>query len=664
VQLTAAGAVSMVPTVGYASAYGGGTTFSVSPALPAGLSLAPLTGLITGKLQGNSPSTQYTITAKNAGGSVTAVVTIGASGVVAPSTLLTQDCGVAQTFAGGAVALGGVCSFNGNKQSVSLGAVSLNGASATFLAWVSFTTFTTWSRVFDCVNVMITNTNTDGGLYLQGQGWTQIVSAVTAGTWNLVVGVENAQTGVQTLFFNNGAQSATSTGSFPAISSCNLGLSGWDVDTGLNGYIDRFDIIPAVYAASDVAAVYAIAVSSLSYSPSSLQVALSAAVSMVPTVAYAGPYGGGCTYAISPALPAGISINRMTGVISGSSALNSGPIQYTITATNAGGHVSAVVSLQVGIAGAVSFSWDGTAGGAGALIQLVVYTTTAAGVVGLKATFGGYVSTVAGVTSVTSQTVTIQPGEYLAQVTSWYSGSMITGFKFVTSLGKTWGPYGLSAGNGDVQSVASKALVKIAGSSVAAGLIYPLSFTWSTGPTGTVPFGTVSGGSFNIASPRQSGAVCVPSSTFVPVQTITFFLYNGKGTSVPNYIAGLEISSGGVPSLIVGTFAWPDTTGTITTQMVVIPSGDTLNRWDINTCNIAPGDNQMCGVTITSTAGAVWVVGTTAAQATAANAAPYLVPLNYAQNAPSCAFRGFFGTYSSVTQNGQSISFIPGALVE
>jgi len=134
---------------------------------------------------------------------------------------------------------------------------------------------------------------------------------------------------------------------------------------------------------------------------------------------------------------------------------------------------------------------------------------------------------------------------------------------------------------------------------------------------------------------------------------------------VPNYICGLEISSGGVPSLIVGTFTWPDTTGTISTQMVVIPPGDTLNRWDVNTCNISPGNNnQMCGVTITSTAGVVWNVGTTAAQATNANAAPYLVPLNYAQNAPSCAFRGFYGTYQSVPQNGQSISFIPGFLVE
>jgi len=280
-------------------------------------------------------------------------------------------------------------------------------------------------------------------------------------------------------------------------------------------------------------------------------------------------------------------------------------------------------------------------------------------VVGLQATFGGYVSPVAGVTSATSQIVTIQPGEYLAQVTSWSSGIMLTGLRFVTSLGKTWGPYGLSAGNGVVQAVASQAVVQIGVSPMATGLIYPLTLTWSAGPTGTVPFGTASGGSFNIASPRQSNTNCAPSFLFVPVQTVTFFLYNGKGTSVPNYICGMEISAGGVPSLIVGTFAWPDTTGTITTQTIVIPPNDYLNRWDINTCNIAPGANQMCGVTITSFKGVVWVVGTTAAQATAANASPSLIQLNYLQNAPSCAFRGFWGNYQALTQNGISISYLP-----
>jgi len=506
----------------------------------------------------------------------------------------------------------------------------------------------------------MSNANSNPDLYFQSAFYGQISGVLTANQWFLVVGTFNPQTSTGSMYYNSGSNGQSFSGALQyPLATCNLGWSTWDVDQGFNGYIDQFNVVSGIFQPSDVNNVYTIAVNSLSYTPSSLQVSLSAAVSMVPKLGFAGSFGGGCTFSVSPALPAGISLNPLTGVISGSSTLNTGPTTFTITASNAGGKVTTAVSLQVGIAGAVSFSWDGTAAGAGALTQLVVYTTAAGGVVGLQATFGGYVSTVAGETSATSVTVTIQPGEYLAQVTSWFSGVMITGFRFTTSLGKTWGPYGLSAGNGDVQAVASQAVVKIAGSSLATGLIYPLTFSWSAGPTGTVPFGTVSGGGFNVASPRQSNANCAPSYSFVPVQTVTFFLYNGKGTAVPNYICGVEISSGGVPSLIVGTFTWPDTTGTITTQTVVIPPNDSLNRWDINTCNIAPGANQMCGVTITSTKGVVWNVGTTAAQASAAGASPYLVQLNYAQNAPSCAFRGFWGNYQTLTQNGVSISYLP-----
>jgi len=583
------------------------------------------------------------------------------------TTILTEDCNTAGVRNGGAVALGGVCTFVGeSKQYDDLGAISLNGVSSTFLAWASWSEFRSWSRIYDCGWVLLSNTNTDNGVYLEAQYWLQIVGALPTNQWVLLVATLNAQTNTQYLYLNGGTQSSSSTGTpFPAIVGCRLGLSNWDVDAGFSGLIDRFDIIPSLLAPSDVKNIYNIAVSGLSYSPSSSAVALSTSVSFVPTVTYASQFGGGTTYTISPALPVGITLNPLTGVISGSSAVGGAATQYTIIGKNAGGQASAVITLQVGAAGASPFTWDGTAAGAGALTQLVVYTT-AAGVVGLKATFGGYVSAVVGLASGTAQTITIQPGEFVAKFTSWFSATIVTGIQVTTSLGKIWGPYGLSAGNGDTQVVAGQALVIISGSATASNLIYPLKFTWSAGPTGTAPFGTISGGAFNVASPRQSGGNCAPSLTFVPVQTVTFFLYTGPGTAVPNYISGMSIAVAGVTSVIVGppAFSWPDTTGTITTQTVVIPPNDYLNRWDIVTCNIAPGSNQMCGVTITSSKGVVWNVGTTTAQATAANAAPYLVPLNYLQNAPSCAFRGIYGNYQTLTQNGHTISFIPGALVE
>ncbi len=86
----------------------------------------------------------------------------------------------------------------------------------------------------------------------------------------------------------------------------------------------------------------AVAPSALSYSPASQTVRQGTAITaMTPTIS-----GGTPTYTISPALPAGLSINATTGVISGSlTATQTGTVTYTITAANSGGSVTATVSL-------------------------------------------------------------------------------------------------------------------------------------------------------------------------------------------------------------------------------------------------------------------------------------------------------------------------------
>jgi hypothetical protein len=71
----AAGAIAsaspVLTTAGFPAA-----TFSVSPALPAGLSLNAATGAISGTPTAVTASALYTITALNGGGSTTATVTI------------------------------------------------------------------------------------------------------------------------------------------------------------------------------------------------------------------------------------------------------------------------------------------------------------------------------------------------------------------------------------------------------------------------------------------------------------------------------------------------------------------------------------------------------------------------------------------------------------
>jgi gliding motility-associated-like protein len=91
-----------------------------------------------------------------------------------------------------------------------------------------------------------------------------------------------------------------------------------------------------------LAVINAVAPSSLSYSPATQTVRQGTAITaMTPTIS-----GGAPTYTISPSLPAGLSINATTGVISGTlTAAQTGTVTYTITATNTGGSTTATVSL-------------------------------------------------------------------------------------------------------------------------------------------------------------------------------------------------------------------------------------------------------------------------------------------------------------------------------
>ena len=79
---------SLMPTVG-----GGGeaTSWSVSPALPAGLSLNATTGEISGTPTAVTPLTNYTITASNAGGSNSTTFTLQVNDVVPTIEYLPND---------------------------------------------------------------------------------------------------------------------------------------------------------------------------------------------------------------------------------------------------------------------------------------------------------------------------------------------------------------------------------------------------------------------------------------------------------------------------------------------------------------------------------------------------------------------------------------------
>lgn len=88
--------------------------------------------------------------------------------------------------------------------------------------------------------------------------------------------------------------------------------------------------------------------SNLSYNPS---VIISRVGSPIPSITPTFEKGKPKSFSISPVLPAGLQIDITTGVISGTrTASASGNINYTITATNNGGSVSAILTIKYNLA--------------------------------------------------------------------------------------------------------------------------------------------------------------------------------------------------------------------------------------------------------------------------------------------------------------------------
>jgi len=95
--------------------------------------------------------------------------------------------------------------------------------------------------------------------------------------------------------------------------------------------------------------------SGLSYSSSMLSGTVGTAISgLTPEVT-----GEVNTYAISPTLPAGLSINATSGVISGTPTAVAASASYTVTASNSGGSTTASVTISVAAGGSTFAGWRG-----------------------------------------------------------------------------------------------------------------------------------------------------------------------------------------------------------------------------------------------------------------------------------------------------------------
>ncbi len=234
------------------------TQYTIGPSLPAGLTINPTTGVISGTPTAASSQTSYTVTGTNSGGTVTATVVITVN-VAPPSSLSYTTPNV-------------------------------------------YTVGTTISAL---------NPTSTGGTITQYTIGPSLPAGLTI----------NPTTGVI-----SGTPTAAS-------SQTSYTVTG----TNAAGTITTTVVITVNVAAP----------ASLSYNtPNVYTLGGGAITALNPTST-----GGTITqYTIGPSLPAGLSINSTTGVISGTPTAASGQTTYTVTGTNSTGSVTATIVITVNAA--------------------------------------------------------------------------------------------------------------------------------------------------------------------------------------------------------------------------------------------------------------------------------------------------------------------------
>ena len=321
------------------------TSYSVSPSLPAGLSLDTSTGAISGTPTAVTSSATYTVTATNTGGSTTADVTIVVNDV-APSSLtyspnsFTLTKGTAMTTVTPTVSGGPVTSWSvspslpsGLSLDSSTGAISGTPSAVTSSATYTVTATNTGGSTTADVTIVVNDVAPSSLTYspssftlTKGTAMTTVTPTASGGaitTWSVSPSLPsglslNASTGA----ISGTPTAVTSSATYTVTASNTGGSTTADVTIVVN------DVAP----------------SSLTYSPNSFTLTKGTAMTTVTPTASGGPV---TSWSVSPSLPSGLSLDSSTGAISGTPTAITSSATYTVTATNTGGSTTAGVTIVV-----------------------------------------------------------------------------------------------------------------------------------------------------------------------------------------------------------------------------------------------------------------------------------------------------------------------------